>query len=165
MVREGTLKLYWAEFSIQTDATILYCKVIGLHHPLDGVTNPEYKLLHFIQLTFFCKKKRALAFNWDRCCHLALCLWLILFLCMESQTSKKIDCLMARIACLVCLVSTVSGLHKNALGRGSTSSGHITKLEQSTFLQISMHSIHKATGPIFALSAKVCIFYSPTCKK
>jgi hypothetical protein len=23
---------------------------IGLHHPLDGVTNPEYKLLHFIQL-------------------------------------------------------------------------------------------------------------------
>jgi hypothetical protein len=26
---------------------------IGLHHPLDGVTNPEYKLLHFIQLTNF----------------------------------------------------------------------------------------------------------------
>jgi hypothetical protein len=44
---------------------------IGLHHPLDGVTNPEYKLLHFIQLNFFCKEK-ALAFNRDRCCHLAL---------------------------------------------------------------------------------------------
>ncbi len=26
---------------------------IGLHHPLDGVTKPEYKLLHFIQLIFF----------------------------------------------------------------------------------------------------------------
>ena len=53
---------------------------MGLHHPLDGVTNYEYKLLCFIQLTnFFCKKKRALAFNRDRCCHLALCLRLILF--------------------------------------------------------------------------------------
>jgi hypothetical protein len=53
-------------------------KTIGLHHPLDGVTNPKYKLLHFIQLTnLFCKEK-ALAFNWDTCCHLALCLWLIL---------------------------------------------------------------------------------------
>ncbi len=32
---------------------------IGLHHPLDGVTNPEYKLLRFIQLTnFFAKRRR-----------------------------------------------------------------------------------------------------------
>jgi hypothetical protein len=31
---------------------------IGLHHPLDGVTNPEYKLLHFIQLTNFFAKRR-----------------------------------------------------------------------------------------------------------
>ncbi len=35
--------------------------------------------MHFIQLTIFCKKKRAPAFNRDRWCHLALCLWLILF--------------------------------------------------------------------------------------
>ncbi len=36
----------------------------GLHHPLDGVTIPEYKLLHFIQQTkFFGKEKKALAFN------------------------------------------------------------------------------------------------------
>jgi hypothetical protein len=40
---------------------------------------------------------------------------------------------MARNTCLVCLVGTVSGLHKNTLGRASTSSGHITKFEQSTF--------------------------------
>ncbi len=34
-----------------------FAQLIGLHHPLDGVTNPKYKLLHFIQLTkFFCKK-------------------------------------------------------------------------------------------------------------
>ncbi len=38
---------------------------------------------------------------------------------------------MARTACLVCLVSTVSGRCKNALGRGSANSRHITKLEQS----------------------------------
>jgi hypothetical protein len=40
---------------------------------------------------------------------------------------------MAFTACLVCLVRTVSGPRKNALGRGSTSSEHITKLEQSRF--------------------------------
>ncbi len=34
-------------------------KLIGLHQLLDGVTNPEYKLLHFIQLTkFFAKRRR-----------------------------------------------------------------------------------------------------------
>ena len=40
---------------------------------------------------------------------------------------------MAHTTCLVCLFSTVSGCHKNILGRTSTSSGHITKFEQSTF--------------------------------
>jgi hypothetical protein len=39
---------------------------------------------------------------------------------------------MARTACLVCLVSTVSGRPKNALRRSSTNSEHI-KLEQSRF--------------------------------
>ncbi len=36
-------------------------------------------------------------------------------------------------AYLVCLVSAVSGCCKNVCGRGSASSGYITKLEQSTF--------------------------------
>ncbi len=31
----------------------LYHSTIGLHHPLDVITNPEYKLLRFIQLTIF----------------------------------------------------------------------------------------------------------------
>jgi hypothetical protein len=48
------------------------------------------------------------------------------------------DWLMAHTACLVCLVSIVSGHSKNALGRGSSSNGHITKFDQSTFLSISM---------------------------
>ncbi len=42
---------------------------------------------------------------------------------------------MSHTACLVCLVSTVSGGCKNSLGRTSASSRHITKLEQSTFLR------------------------------
>jgi hypothetical protein len=68
----GTNTLAYYEYSKITDA-------IGLHHPLDGITNAEYKLLHFIQVTYFCKEKKAPAFNQDRCCHLVLCLWLILF--------------------------------------------------------------------------------------
>jgi len=36
---------------------------------------------------------------------------------------------MACTASLVCLASTVSGNCKNAVGKGSASSGHITKLE------------------------------------
>ncbi len=40
---------------------------------------------------------------------------------------------MAQTACLVCPVSTVCGHHKNAFGKGSNSSRHITKLEKSTF--------------------------------
>ncbi len=58
--------------------------LIGLHHPLDGVTNPENKLC-FIQLAIFCKEKKALAFNRDSCCHLALCLRLILFHLLGSS--------------------------------------------------------------------------------
>ncbi len=33
------------------------------------------------------------------------------------------------------MVTTVSSCGKNALGRGSASSGHITKTEQSTFIR------------------------------
>jgi len=40
---------------------------------------------------------------------------------------------MAHTACLVFLVSTASGCHKNTLGRPRASSSHITKLEQYTF--------------------------------
>ncbi len=31
----------------------MHSDAIGLHHPLDSVTNPGYKLLHLIQPTFF----------------------------------------------------------------------------------------------------------------
>jgi hypothetical protein len=34
----------------------------GLHHPLDGITNPEYKLLRFIQLTNFLQTEEGTSF-------------------------------------------------------------------------------------------------------
>jgi hypothetical protein len=42
---------------------------------------------------------------------------------------------MAPSLCLIYLISTVGGSHKNALGKGSTCNGHIIKLEQYTFLR------------------------------
>jgi hypothetical protein len=42
---------------------------------------------------------------------------------------------MEHTACLVCLISTVSGRYKNAFGRASASKGHITKPEQSTLFR------------------------------
>jgi len=35
---------------------------IGLNHPLDGVTNPEYKLLNFLQLTNFFAREEGTSF-------------------------------------------------------------------------------------------------------
>ncbi len=48
---------------------------------------------------------------------------------------RKIDWLMACTTRIVCLVSTVSGHYKNALGRGSACWRQMTKIEQSTFLR------------------------------
>jgi hypothetical protein len=56
-------------------------RVMRLCHPPDGSTSPKYKLLCFITTKKICKEKNALAFNWDRCCHLVLCLRLIPFHC------------------------------------------------------------------------------------
>ncbi len=59
-------------------------KPIGLHYPLDGITNPKYKLLHFLATKIFLgKEKKALALDQERCYHLVLCLWLILFHCTK----------------------------------------------------------------------------------
>ncbi len=54
---------------------------LGLYHPLDSVTNLKYKLLYFLTPIKKISKRKALAFDRDRCCHLAICLWLILFHC------------------------------------------------------------------------------------
>jgi hypothetical protein len=52
--------------------------LIGLYHPLDG-TNLKYKLLCFLTPNKKIPKRKVLVSNWYRCCHLVLCLRLILF--------------------------------------------------------------------------------------
>ncbi len=52
---------------------------MGLYHPLDGVANLKYKLQYFLSSNKKNSKRKALTFNWDRCCHLVICLWLIFF--------------------------------------------------------------------------------------
>jgi len=40
--------------------TLVYTNaaLIGLYHPLDGITNPKYKLKCFSKFIFFSKRKR-----------------------------------------------------------------------------------------------------------
>ncbi len=52
---------------------------MGLYHPLDGVNILKYKLLYFLTRNKKISKRKALAFNRDRCCNLTICLQLILF--------------------------------------------------------------------------------------
>ncbi len=41
-----------------------FASLIGLYHPLDGITNPMYKLLHFwTTKNFFCEEKKAVAWT------------------------------------------------------------------------------------------------------
>ncbi len=60
--------------------SVIILSVMVLFHPLDGDTNLKYKMLRFLTPNKKISKKKALAFNQDRCCHLSLCLWLILLL-------------------------------------------------------------------------------------
>jgi len=74
---------YWTglkcvSFKEKTNCTKL-TKATRLCHPPDGSVSPKYKLLCFITIKKNCKEKNALALNRDRCCHLVLCLRLILF--------------------------------------------------------------------------------------
>jgi hypothetical protein len=80
-------------FMIQAPGVLLLQNVcqMGLYHPLDGVTNPKYKLLRFLTTIFFHKQNEALAFNRDRCCHLVLCLQLILFHCHEHHKFMAVN--------------------------------------------------------------------------
>ncbi len=57
---------------------VIYDRHMFIIQATDVDTNPKYELLQFLTTIFFCKEKKALAFNKDMCCHLALCLQLIL---------------------------------------------------------------------------------------
>jgi hypothetical protein len=75
-------------YYLKSSNDIINKHAIGLYHPIDGVTSLKYKLLCSITTNFFQKERKALAFNRDRCCHLALCLWLILFHCNFCYARK-----------------------------------------------------------------------------
>ncbi len=51
--------------------------------PPDSRTCPSISCCIFNKHNFFYKEQNALAFNWDMCCHLALCLQLIIFHCVK----------------------------------------------------------------------------------
>jgi hypothetical protein len=51
----------------------------------------KYKLLGFLTPNRKNSKRKALAFNRDRCCHLALCLRLILFQCWDTNISFYLE--------------------------------------------------------------------------
>ena len=75
---------------------IFFC-LIGLYQPLDGLNNPKYKLCFIQPTNFFCKEKKALAFNRDRCCHVALCLRLILFYYIAISLTQSKSYLQLRV--------------------------------------------------------------------
>jgi hypothetical protein len=55
--------------------------------------------------------------------------------CFCHRHLRKIDWLMACTTCPVYLVNTVSGHHKNAIGKGSASSRHIANLSNLLFFR------------------------------
>ncbi len=65
---------------------------MGLYHPLDGVNNLKYKLFYFLTPNKKISNRKALAFNRDRCCHLVICLRLILLhyhnVCRLTKSSR-----------------------------------------------------------------------------
>ena len=77
------------------------------------------------------------------------------FDCLYHRHLRKIDWLMAHTAYIVCLVSTVSGSHKNALGKDIASSRHIPKLERSRiffrylWFKSSCHTHHKRIADFY----------------
>jgi len=80
------IKKIWCYFHPSWIITIVW---IGLYHPLDGITNLKFKLLCFLTPSKKISKRKVLAFNRDRSCHLMLCLQLILLLLHYSVNKRK----------------------------------------------------------------------------
>jgi hypothetical protein len=70
---------------------------------------------------------------------------------------------MASSACLVCLVSTVSGHCKNTLRRASANSRHITNLNNPLFLDIYGHNYKQAMKPML-IWTMTCTFLTKAFK-
>ncbi len=81
-----TIIMAWVHWVAQEMKTWSLYITMGLYHPLDGDTNLKYKLLCFLTPNKKNSKRKALAFNLNRCCHLVLGLRLILFHCLHWHT-------------------------------------------------------------------------------
>jgi hypothetical protein len=79
---------------------------MGLYHPLDCVTNLKYKLLYFLARNKKNSKRKALAFNRDRYCHLAICLRLILFHYLPKLIFWTTFCWMLLCSVALCWMSS-----------------------------------------------------------
>ncbi len=77
---------------VQFHSLMLQTDAMRLCHPPDGSPSPKYKLPCIITTKIFCKEKNTLAFNWDRCCHLVLCLWLIPFHLNRNNLAQIVQC-------------------------------------------------------------------------
>jgi hypothetical protein len=74
---------------MQTGTAQYEKNVLGLYHPLDGINNPKYNLLHFLT-TNFLHREEGSSFSRDRCWYRALSLWLILFHWLQSIMSLQL---------------------------------------------------------------------------
>ncbi len=72
------------------DKTIKVVSKLSCFVPIEPTRWPyqfQVQVVAFLKNNhFLCKKKKALAFNWDRCYHLVLGLWLIIILCLHSPS-------------------------------------------------------------------------------
>ncbi len=78
------------------------------------------KVVAFLNNDIFYKERRALAFNRDRCCHLALCLRLILFhfchkMSQDVFTNFLRPALMKVLKIELCILDTNAGKQQNKL--------------------------------------------------
>ncbi len=90
---------------------------MGLYHALDSVTNLKYKL-YFLTPNKKFSKRKALAFNRDRCFHLVICLRLILF--HYSPVAIATFAFAHRKTCIrqQCKETTVSSCHRYLINTG-----------------------------------------------
>jgi hypothetical protein len=61
----------------EVDAFVCALASKGLYHPLDGITNPKYNLLHFLTIIIFTKRRRNQLLTGIGSV-ITLCLWLII---------------------------------------------------------------------------------------
>jgi hypothetical protein len=80
------------ELKHQLSIYLVSVLITGLYRPLEGLTYLKCKLLCFLTPNKIIFKGKVLAFNLDRCCHLALCLQLILFHSTKEGCSHCCNC-------------------------------------------------------------------------